>query len=839
MQSKNVYIKIALPIAIDQLFTYQLKSYQNESNLIGRRALVSFANRSLTGVIVDYDGNPSSDYVIKEVTELIDDEPIFDASVIKLCSWIAEYYMASLGETLKAALPQGMSPKTIIKANILPHIENDAFEAFFKNSPKRKELFDVLKNQNKAVSVGTLQKKLRTASVSQFLTKLEEFGLIEFKEVETKRVKAKKMKTVRFESQYFSDDEKYLELLKQAEKKSPQRLKLLEMLYEMSQSGIGKVLYKELLNYFSAPTINSLKKLNVISIELEEVDRNDFNKPVNSLARTNEFELKLTDEQAIATNAIVSAMNKEEFKTFLLHGVTGSGKTLVYIQTIHECLKKGKTALLLVPEISLTPQLIDRFEKVFSGEIAVIHSRMSDGDRYDAWRKARSNRARIVIGARSAIFAPLQNLGLIIVDEEHEASYKQESPNPRYNARDTAIVRASFESAVVVLGSATPSFESYYNAQIKRYELLQILSRADGAKMPQVKAIDTISAGKSGQILGTFSKEMLDQIISRIEKHEGIILFQNRRGFASFLECPDCAEVPTCKNCSVTLVYHKTSNQLRCHYCGYTAKAHRFCVRCGYPNMSEVGTGTQRIEDELNEFLLSNEIDASIERMDLDTTKLKGSHRAMLERFSEGRTDILLGTQMVAKGIDFERVTLVGVVNADIQLFLPDFRAGERTLQLLLQVSGRAGRSSSKSGEVLIQTAHPNNPAIIHALEDDYIGFYHKEIIYRKNALYPPYSRFCMIEFTSEDDNQLTTAVKHFIFGFPRSEKYIVLGPVLPTISKIRGRYRRLIIIKDIKEFDQNGNHIRSAIKKAVENYNKKKFAKVKFTVDIDTYQNV
>ena len=529
------------------------------------------------------------------------------------------------------------------------------------------------------------------------------------------------------------------------------------------------------------------------------------------------------------------------FKPFLLHGVTGSGKTLVYIHLIKDILKLGKTSLLLVPEINLTPQLIDRFKQAFSEDFAVLHSRMSDGERFDSWRSIRDGKVRIVLGARSAIFAPLKDIGLIVVDEEHEPSYKQTSPAPRYNARDLAVIRAKMENAVVLLGSATPSIESMFNAQSGKYELLQITDRADGAKLPVINVINTLEARKHGQLIGSVSKILLDEISERIIKKEGVILFQNRRGFSSYIECMECGFIPVCQNCDVSLTFHKVRNQLRCHYCGFFQSAESSCTTCGFPEMKEIGFGTQRIEDELESYFKGCNIPVKIERMDTDTTRKKGSHRSILSRFARGETDILIGTQMVAKGLDFARVTLVGVINADLQLFLPDFRASERTFQLLTQVAGRAGRSSELVGKVLIQTTHPDNMAIYATRIASYSKFYEEELTHRRNAVYPPFARFIIIEFSGKDDILVKDHIYKFLYLLPFKAKFWnVLGPVLPSISKMKNEFRRTLIIKSIKDLDKNGSLMRRSIKRAIEDY-KRNYANtsVKMTVDIDSYSGI
>jgi len=836
--NNRVLVRVALPIALDQIFTYSIDFYGDKYDLIGRRANVVLSNKSIIGVIVGLDEAINHEYKILEVSELLDESPIFGQNLMKLISWISNYYISPIGEAFKAALPQGMAknPSQIL-VSITDKLPDNLI--IFKNSPKRKSIYEFLANCSSPVSLDYIKNKLKIAHVNKFIEPLKNAGLIKIEYVPKKQIKPKYLNYISMNSNFFSNSEIISSTIQLLGKKSNRQIELINLLKLKYDSGKAEYFINDISDKYAINIYKSLEKKEIIHIEKREYFRNMQSNRDGSLAKRNEFELPLTEEQQSATGAVIYAINESKFKTFLLFGVTGSGKTLVYLHAINHCIMQGKSAILLVPEISLTPQLIDRFEKVFPDEIAVFHSRMSDGERFDAWRAASSGKAKIVIGARSGVFAPLNNLGLIIIDEEHETSYKQDSPNPRYNGRDSAIMRGYYENAVVLLGSATPSFESLYNAEIGRYGFLKITKRADGAAMPIIRSIDTISASKSGQMHGSFSKDMLDAIVDRISKCEGVILFQNRRGWASFLECPDCADVPICKHCAVTLVYHRAINTLRCHYCGYSKKAHYACTSCGHPALREIGSGTERLENELTDYFNLQNIEVKIERMDLDTTSGKGSHRAMLQRFATGKTDILIGTQMVAKGLDFDRVTLVGVVNADISLFLPDFRSSERTLQLLSQVSGRAGRSGEKIGEVLIQTAHPNDPAIMHTLANNFLDYYDKEIVFRKNAIYPPFSRFCIIEFLCEDKNKVVEASKFFADLLPRKQAYIILGPIAPSISKLKGKERRIIIIKNIKQYDSNGSVLRGILKSALKEYAKQSISGVRIIVDIDSYSNI
>jgi primosomal protein N' (replication factor Y) len=445
-----------------------------------------------------------------------------------------------------------------------------------------------------------------------------------------------------------------------------------------------------------------------------------------------------------------------------------------------------------------------------------------------------------VIGARSALFAPFRDgrLGLIIVDEEHESSYKQESPAPRYNARDFAVVRGNIEHIVTVLGSATPSMESMFNAQHGKYHYLHISSRADGATLPELQLIDIREHRKAGTLHGSFSEEMLQAIIQRVIKKEGIILFHNRRGFARFQECPDCGHIPMCKNCSVSLTLHKLSGMLRCHYCGYAERSMHSCSVCGGTDINEPGIGTQKVEEELQELLKSRGLKVVIERMDLDTMSKKGEHRRILTAFSKKEIDIMIGTQMVAKGLDFPHVSMVGIIDADHQLFMPDFRSSERTFQLLTQVAGRAGRSGHLQGKVLLQTSHPEHQSILATMTGSYELFYNDELQSRKDALYPPYSRIVTIECSGPDEYAVHESAAVIAQLLPtKGQPFFILGPSIPFIAKLKAQYRRVIVLKGNKNEDPSGEILRTVLKKAMHIYAVQHAKKsVKVTIDIDAY---
>ncbi|OGU18081.1 MAG: primosomal protein N' [Ignavibacteria bacterium GWB2_35_12] len=835
-------VNIAIPIPGNQLFSYRISHGSDESTLVGRRALVPFGKRTLTGYIVEMCKDNKKEG-LKSVYELLDSEPVFSNEMLELTNWIADYYFCSWGIVLKSAIPSGMSPKSVIKVQLVYSPTENELNEIQKKSPKKAALIRFLSGHNDFLTINYLEENLKSGSVAAHLEALEQINWVKINRMIEDDIAPKTQKAVILSQELVDDYDKFKNALIELDKKSIRQSLLLNYINQHFLESHKPVLITDAIkatksNYQS---INSLASKNLIEILEVEVDRSAPIEIKESLSQRDESKLLLNEEQSHALNEIITGYNNSNFNVFLLHGVTGSGKTLVYIHAIRQVITTGKTALILVPEISLTPQLIDRFKSVFHEKIAVLHSRMSEGERYDTWRAIKKGDAKIVIGARSAIFAPLNNIGLVIVDEEHEPSFKQNEPDPKYNARDVALVRGKIVHAVVVLGSATPSIESMYNANTGKYRLLNITQRADGANLPKIEIVNIIESKRKNEVTGILTKTLLQEIEKRVIKKEGVILFQNRRGFAVYLECPECAHIPMCKNCSVTLTYHKAKGQLRCHYCGYTVNASKKCQACSHSPMKEVGFGTQRIEDDLNEWFKEKEIKPVIARMDLDTTSRKDAHRKILQAFSNGQTDILIGTQMVAKGLDFDRVTLVGVVNADLQLYLPDFRASERTFQLLTQVSGRAGRTSEKEGEVIIQSSHPEHPAIQSALNGSYTEFYENEIKARKDALYPPYTRFNVILFSGKNAKKVDECSENFKSLLPHDRKYILaLGPVEPVIPKVRNNFRRLIVIKNNKKTDPSGKQLRHIFAEAYDVYNEKyASSSVKVVFDIDSYSGL
>ena len=824
---------VALPVPLGQSFTYIIPPEFAPVIQTGSRVLVPFGRKRLTGIVV---GLPSTTTVqsLKPVLDVLDIAPVVSAELLRLGRWIADYYVAPLGEVLKAFLPQGISVENKVTVSLKLPLDQAAVAHFDTSAPQRAKVIKVLR-AGKDFSIEQLRKRAEVKGIYPILMDLLKAGLIEI----TDRVPTGRSRP-RIEKFVLKKNDAGTLVLRG---ETQQRL-LIRVRQLTGEPYSLRLLLKE-----AGASHSSLKKLLEIGA-IEIVER--------EVARKIEFEtdpgvsqissLQLTKDQVRVLREINASIRSGIHKTYLLHGITGSGKTQVYIEAIREVLEAGKTAIVLVPEISLTPQIVRRFRMHFGEAVAVMHSRMSDGERYDAWRFCREGKYKIVIGPRSAIFAPLENLGLIVVDEEHEASYKQFETTPRYNARDVAVVRGQQTNTVVVLGSATPSIESYYNAQSGKYALLELPERIDDAVLPSISLVNMadehkrryaamkVEAAKIGRKAfegGFHSISLLleQKIHDRLQKKEGIILLQNRRGFAPFIECVECGNVERCDRCDVTLTYHLVKKHLRCHYCGFVKPVPRVCAKCGSSGLKLQGFGTQRVEQDVARIFP----EARVLRMDLDTTTRKGAHDKLLQQFARGEADILLGTQMVAKGLDFPRVTLVGVISADTQMLLPDFRSAERTFQLLTQVAGRAGRSSLR-GEVIIQSYQTEHYGLKHVLDHNYRAFYEEELQYRKSALYVPFARLILVELRGSGEKKVEATAEEFYRRFRRSSPAtVLLGPAPAVISKIKDNYRWHIIIKAVKANDPNSALVRRAVTRVVHELSSSSvYAGVRITVDVD-----
>lgn len=774
---KAVQVVVDVPtMQTDQPFTYLSPSIIENQLTVGMRVEVPFGkgNRHVQGFIVDTlnvseEEIAMQDFQWKEIISVLDLTPVLDQELLQLAKYMAEKTFSFQITCLQALLPSVMRADY----NKYIYIVDELDEAI------KDELFGGLEE----ISFEEVVDK----DYFPELMKLRRKKKVDIRyEVKT-RNKVKKVRYIQGTKTFEQLEELRLELSKGATKKN-------QLITYLQTSGTDQqISVKEMKEQgFSTTLLNEAAKKNWLIFIEKEIYRDPF--------ATTSFEvteaLVLNDEQKVATNRIIDAMNKKSSEIFLLEGITGSGKTEVYLQTIAEALKQKKTAMMLVPEISLTPQMVQRFKGRFGNQVAVMHSGLSKGEKYDEWRKIERGQAQVVVGVRSAIFAPLQNIGLVIIDEEHEASYKQEE-SPRYHARDLAIWRSKYHQCPVVLGSATPSLESRARAQKNVYQHLLLTKRASPkASLPQVILVDMREEIKQ-QNTSTFSLQLQEKLQERYNKNEQSILMLNRRGYSSFIMCRDCGYVLPCPNCDISLTLHMDIKRMKCHYCGHEQQIPYQCPQCNGDKMRYYGTGTQKIEEEIKQLFPQ----MRVLRMDVDTTRRKGAHEKLLTAFENFEADILLGTQMIAKGLDFPNVTLVGVLNADTALHLPDFRASERTFQLLTQVSGRAGRAE-KSGEVVIQSFNPEHYAIQLARNQNYESFYQKEMGVRHRGDYSPFYFTVQITASHEEENQ--AAKQMFIISQQLkkhlSSQAIILGPTPKAIMRINNRYFYHIIIKYKKE---------------------------------------
>ncbi len=817
-----MFVEIVFPLPFRKAFTYSVPKDLESFTKIGVRAVAPFGKRTLTGFIVNLPEKIElKKDEVKPITDILDDKPIFTNKTIKFYEWLSEYYLCSLGEALKLLVPQGTDVET--KRKIV--VDKKFVEELLRSEKKKDSLkFKILAELYKRneLSFSTLQKAVKRKSIYSQVRALHNQGAITIvDEVQGAKVKPKKVKFVKLVKEIAEIYAGFPEL----DRKSPKQVKILLKMIEAKGTSlpVAELLHK---TESSLTSLNGLEQKGFVKIFEKEVDRRYKEQYEEDHQR-----LILTKQQQEVVNSVSENINSNKFLTYLLHGVTGSGKTQVYIELTKQALAKNKTVLILVPEISLTPQITSRFFNNFGDTVTVIHSRMSAGERYDSWRRVLNGKSKVVIGARSALFAPLNNIGLIVVDEEHDASYKSADMIPKYNARDGAVVLGNIFSCPILLGSATPSIESMYNAETGKYRLLSLPKRIDDAKLPKITFVNIAHEKNKTKSETVFSKILVDKIEDRLKKKEGVIILQNRRGFSTQIFCNDCGEVEMCENCSVPMTFHINQNKVQCHYCGLVKPVPGACTHCGSINIKYFGTGTERVEDELQFYFPS----ARIERIDSDSIKKKSYLSNLLLGFSKGDIDILVGTQMVSKGLDFARVTLVGVISAETTLWLPDFRADERTFQLLTQVAGRAGRSKVE-GEVIIQTYNEKHFVLRKVLENDYKGFYAKERKDREQMGYPPFTRIALIETKDTSMEKAKGAAYDFYKEIIKYKNFLKISdPTTAQIFKLLNNYRYHILIKSIKEKDPGGAILRKAIMESWAEFNKKSRHKdVKLYYDVD-----
>jgi primosomal protein N' (replication factor Y) len=781
------YAEVAIPLGVTGTFTYRLPAALGIDAKLGSRIVVPFGRQQITGYIVGLhtspdETRPSFETDIKEVLELLDTEPLLTPEVLDLTRWVADYYAAPWGEVLKAALPAGLNAKVEKILCITPvGLESLAnVQPNLRTTLKTRALEMIAANGE--LSLRVVAKKIGAAQTSRVVNELKKAGLItvEYRQGAV-AARAKRRKAVRLLSPREVEGQKPARALTGAHHR----------ILDALSSADGDVGLKELLTATGTTTssVETLAKRGFVEVFFRNVRRD----PLSGQALPDRDNFQLTSAQAEALTEIENAVASGSYMTFLLHGVTGSGKTEIYIRAIQAALERGKSAIMLVPEISLTPVFSRRLRSCFGDLIAIFHSSLTTGERFDEWNRLKSGEARVVFGTRLSVFAPVSNLGLVVIDEEHETSYRQQE-SPFYHGRDTAIVRGHMQSAVVLLGSATPSLETFHNAKIGKYRYLRLPNRIADRAMAKAEIVDMSKEFAKRGRTAVFSDELLSAIEATHRQGEQSIILLNRRGFSSFLLCRSCGESVHCPNCDVTLTYHRSEGNLVCHYCNHRMKPPGNCPLCTGKYIFYVGEGTEQIE----EMLKTQFPELRIARLDHDTTSRGKMFEKTLLDFGAGALDMLIGTQMLAKGHDFPNVTLVGVVSVDAGLALPDFRSAERTFQLITQVAGRAGRGEL-SGRVLIQTFHPEHYALRHACTQDYDAFYDEEIRHRKNHNYPPFVALASLLVQGWEMKQVMTIAENLRKSLDEANTERVcriLGPAPAPIARLKRRHRLQILIK-------------------------------------------
>jgi primosomal protein N' (replication factor Y) (superfamily II helicase) len=775
----SFFIEVILPLALPQTFTYRISEAEFHYIKIGMRVAVPFGkSKFYTGLVASLHHNQPTLYEAKEIHQIIDDKPVVTEIQLKHWDWIASYYMCTIGEVFRTALPSALilESETIISAKINAEVNEPLSDDEFL-------LVEALQQQS-SLKIQEVIAILNKKTVFPIIQSLLAKDIISLQEEMVEEYKPKLVRYIRLISEFNTNEklEELLFLLKNAQKQKD----LVLSYFQLQARDRKPVSVKSIVDFSgsTAAVIKALVDKGIFEEYYIKEDRVSFSKSENE-------NLVLSDFQGKAFQEIGSIF--EEKEVCLLHGVTASGKTEVYIKLIEHFLEQDKQILYLLPEIALTTQLVSRLVAYFGNKVAVFHSKYSNNERVEVWNAVlqSSEKAQIVIGARSSLFLPFSQLGFIIVDEEHEQTFKQTDPAPRYHARDAAIVLASYHQAKVLLGSATPSIETYFNAKNNKYGLVELHERYGNAVLPEIKLVDLKDSYFRKKMNGHFSLILIEDIAEALSNGEQVILFQNRRGYAPVIECLTCGHVPQCQQCDVSLTYHKFKNQLRCHYCGYSMAKPSSCHACSSIDLTSKGFGTEQIELELAALFPTK----NIKRMDQDTTRGKYSFEKIIDSFKNREVDVLVGTQMLAKGLDFDNVSLVGILNADAMLNFPDFRAFERSFQLMTQVAGRAGRSDKK-GKVVIQTYNPNHNTIQQVTHHDYFGMYTEQLYERSIYKYPPYYKLIKMTLKHKDFEKLKEGSMWLYKVLEQQFDLPVLGPEEPPVNRIRNEYIRTILIK-------------------------------------------
>jgi primosomal protein N' (replication factor Y) len=779
---ETLFVEVILPLAIAKNYTYRVPFELNNQVAIGKRVVVQFGKSKLYTAIIYSIGNQAPEkYEAKYLIDILDDRPVVTPRQLSFWKWLAEYYLCHIGEVMNAALPAALKLASETKI-----VLNKDF-AYDKAALNDKEylIVDALEIQPE-LTVSDIVKLLGQKTVMPLLRILFEKNIIHISEEVSDKYKPRRRTFILLNPVYNNPDQlkELFSILERAPKQADALLGYIQL--SRKQKNISKTELTE-ASGANAAAIKALIDKEVfiaderivsrLSIDEDELDEN----------------FVLSESQQAALSSINTQFTQKD--VVLLHGVTSSGKTQVYIRLMEQMLASGRQMLYLLPEIALTTHIVERLRHHFGNQIGVYHSRFNDNERVEVWQKVLTGEYRIVLGARSSVFLPFEDLGLIIVDEEHESSYKQYDPAPRYNARDASIFLGGLHGGKVLLGSATPSLESYYNAQADKYGLAELHERYGGVQLPEIQVVNIAIETKQKTMQSHFTSVLMLDIAQALVKKEQVILFQNRRGYAPVIMCKTCAYTPKCINCDVTLTYHKSSGKLHCHYCGYREDSPAICPACGSAHLEHKGFGTEKVEDELTMLLP----DAKIARMDLDTTRSKNAFQNILNDIEEKKIDILVGTQMVAKGLDFPDITVIGIISADSLLKYPDYRANERSFQLLAQVSGRAGRRG-KQGKVVIQTYDPTHRVIAQVIKNDYRDLYDTEILERKAFKYPPFYRVIELDIKHKQPEMLHQQAHYLATELRKHFGNRVMGPEVPLISRVRNYYIQSIILKFEKD---------------------------------------
>jgi len=813
------FIEVVLPLAVSKTFTYQVSEAEFNYIQLGMRVAVPFGKTKIyTALVVDKNNIPPQLYQAKEIHQILDEQPVVNLFQIAHWKWIASYYMCSLGEVYRSALPSGyiLESETIISAKENHEVASEDLK------DDEYLILEALKTQS-SITIQEVIKILGKKTVFPIINQLLAKGALVLQEEISEQYKPKLVRYVKLHEEFLQQD-KLMALLDVLSKAKKQRELVLHY-FQLQAQDKNPISVKKLLATSGSST-SVIKSLIDKAIFVEyhiAQDRVVFDKKEGA-----SFELSEAQQKAFLS----IQENLELFDVTLLQGVTASGKTEIYIKLLEKYMQLEKQVVLLLPEIALTTQLVQRLTAYFGNEVAVFHSKYSNNERIEVWNQVLENspKAKVIIGVRSALFLPFSNLGCIIVDEEHEQTYKQNDPAPRYHARDAAIVLAKQHNAKVLLGSATPSLETYYNVQSKKYGLTELKVRYGNVVLPEILLIDIKDKYFRKKMTGHFSDELVETISATISNGEQVILFQNRRGFSPYVECLTCGHVPHCPSCDVSLTYYKFKNQLRCHYCGYSMANPTHCHSCQSVDLTTKGFGTEQIEMELKTLFPEK----NIGRMDQDTTREKFGFEKIIDAFKNREIDILVGTQMLAKGLDFDNVTLVGILNADNLLNQPNFRAFERAFQMMTQVSGRAGRSEKK-GKVLIQTYNPYHNTIQQVLGNDYAAMYKEQIYERQNFKYPPFYRLIKLTLKHRDFDKLKEGSLWFYNVLVQSLPIPVLGPEEPAINRIRNEYIRTIVIKI--PVNSNLGNTKSIINKMRNSFEAiAQYRSIKITINVDVY---